>query len=418
MRSHTARGLLAAAAALAIVAIGGCSGAAVGGGDKKDDGSAEGPIKLGLTTALSGTYSEFGVPMKNGIDLVVKEYNAKGGVLGRQIELVSYDDQLVAETAQTNMRRLLDEDKVDFVLAPAGSGPTLAVLPLVQAKQKILMNTLAQATKVVYPDGPDKAPNPGVFSFALSNNVEAQFMGEYLSDHYAKVALIAESTPYGETGTADIEKVLEAGGKAALVAKESYDQQATDVTAQLARIKKSGADAIAMIGLGNDTATVRQAMARLGMLDTPFVITYGAASLPYQERAKQLVDGTIMVGYSAFGGGELTSAPAKSFAEAYKAAYGNDRYYGAGQWPIPSFGGTPASAYDSVTVLLEAIEKAGSADQAAVTNVLESGEPFTGARGEYTFSGTKHAAVTTELLAAYVYRAGADGEVTFEKVPS
>lgn len=207
------------------------------------------------------------------------------------------------------------------------------------------------------PRWPGQASEPQRVQLALGNDVEAKFLGAYLGSHYGKVALIAESTPYGETGVAEIEKVLADGGKARLVAKERYDQQATDVTAQLARIKKSGADAVAMIGLGNDTATVRQAMARLGMLDTPFLISYGAASLPYQERAKKLVDGTIMVGYAAFGGGEPKSPEAKKFAEAYKGAYGNDRYYGADQWPTPSFGGTPASTYDSVKVLLEAIKK-------------------------------------------------------------
>ena len=402
-----------AAATLTIAMTGGCSGSAALSDKEK---SSDGPITLGLTTALSGTYSEFGVPMKNAIELALKARNKQGGVLGRKVKLVSYDDQLVAETAQANMRRLLDEDKVDFVISPAGSGPTLAVLPLVSAKQKIMMNVIAQAPEVVYPDGANKPPHANVFSFALGNNVEAQFMAGYLSDNHKKVALIAESTPYGKSGVAEIEKALK--GRAQITAKESYDQQATDVTAQLARIKKSGADAIAMIGLGNDTATVRQAMARLGMLETPFVISYGAASLPYQERAKKLVDGTVMVGYSAFGGGEPSSPSATSFAKSYKAAYGNDRYYGDGEWPIPSFGGTPASAYDSVKVLMDAIEKAKSTDNAAVVKALEAGDAFTGARGDYTFSDQKHAAVTTELLAAYVYRVDSGGEVSFEAADS
>lgn len=404
------------ASAVVVAALAGCSGSAAL--NDQTERSDEGPIRLGLTTALTGTYSEFGVPMKNSIDLVIEQYNDQGGVLGREVELVSYDDQLVAENSQSNMRRLLDEDDVDFVVAPAGSGPTLAVLPLVSAQQKIMMNVIAQAPEAVYPDGEDEPPHDNVFSFALSNTVEAQFMGNYLSENHTKVALIAESTPYGTSGLTQVEKVLEQDGRTRVVAKESYDQQATDVTAQLARIKESGADAIAMIGLGNDTATVRQTMARLGMLDIPFVITAGAGSLPYQERAKELVDGTIVVGYAAFGGGEPDMASAKEFAESYQAAYGNDPYYGDGEWPIPSFGITPASAYDAVKVLLDAIERAGSTDKAAVIEALESGEAFTGARGEYTFSAQEHAAVSTDLLTTYVYRVESDGDVTFERTES
>lgn len=63
-------------------------------------------------------------------------------------------------------------------------------------------------------------------------------------------------------------------------------------------------------------------------------------------------------------------------------------------------------------------QEAGSIDQAAVTKVLESGEPFKGTRGDYTFSDTEHAAVTTELLSAYAYQAASDTKITFERAPS
>lgn len=390
--------------------LAGCGGSAVSGGDG-EEATSDGPIKLGLTTALTGAFSEFGVPMKNSIELAIEEFN-ESERCDRTVELVDYDDQLVAETAQSNMRRLLSEDKVDFVMAPAGSGPTLAVLPLVNAENKILMNTIAQTSTIVTPEGEDK-PYPNVFSFALGNVVEAEFMGDFLSK-YSTVGLIAESTPYGDTGLKEIERVLKEKGQTKVVARAGYDQKATDVTAQLARLKQASPEAIAMVGLGNDTATIRQGMARLGMLNTPFVISNGAGTIPYEERAKELVDGTIVVHYAAFPGTEPQEEAAKNFAVMYKEAYGNDRYYGAGEWPAPSFGGTPASSYDATKVLLDAVVEADcSTDTAAVTKVLASGKTFTAARGDYSFSEDNHTAVTTELLTADQYQVQ-DGTITYK----
>lgn len=413
MRGRAGLRLSVVAAAALTLAVSGCSGSAIGGGGDPGQGPTEGPVRIGLTTALTGAYSEFGIPMKNSVDLAIEEFNTSGAC-DRPVELVEYDDQLVSEIAQANMRRLLDEDQVDFVLSPAGSGPTLAVLPLVNAQNKIFMNTIAQTSTIVTPEGAE-APYPNVFSFALGNVVEAQFMGEFLAERFPTVGLISESTPYGDTGAQQIERVLTESGSSQVVARESYDQSATDVTAQLARLKQADPAAIAMVGLGNDTATIRQTMARLGMMDIPFVISNGAGTIPYQERAKELVDGTIVVQYSAFPGTEPAEESARNFATQYREAYGNDRYYGDGEWPAPSFGGTPASSYDATKVLLEAFAEAGcSTSSQEVLDVLQSGEPVEGSRGEYTFGPDAHTAVTTDLLTALVYRAGAAGEVTFE----
>lgn len=413
MRNVFSHRLWMATAVTAMVGLtAGCSGSAIGGGEGGGDGG-DGPVRIGLTTALTGAYSEFGVPMENSIRLAIEEFN-EAGVCDQEVELIAYDDQLVAETAQTNMRRLLGEDAVDFIMAPAGSGPTLAVLPLVNAENLLMMNSIAQTSEIVAPDGRLDEPYDNVFSFSLMNVVEAEFMGQYLSDNFDTVALIVESTPYGETGLVEIERILGEAG-VDVVARERYDQGATDVTAQLARIQQATPGAVAMVGLGADTATIRQGMARLNMLEIPFVISNGAGTIPYQERAGELVDGTIVVQYKAFAGHEPETESARDFAQKYLGAYGNDRYYGEGDWPVPSFGSTPASSYDGAKVLLNAFERAGcNPATELVVEQLESGDGFEAARGEYAFSDTDHVAVTPDFLTAMVYRVGADGSITYE----
>ncbi len=84
------------------------------------------PIKIGMSTALTGPYSEFGVMQRNAVDIAVEQFNAKGGIKGRPIQIVLYDDGLVPARAQANVRRLIDDDKVVAIMAPAGSGPSMA----------------------------------------------------------------------------------------------------------------------------------------------------------------------------------------------------------------------------------------------------------------------------------------------------
>ncbi len=376
------------------------------------------PIKIGLTTSLSGAASEFGVPMKNSVQLAIDEVNNAGGLLGRKIELISYDDQLVAQTAQLNMRRLLNEDKVDFVIGPAGSGPVLAVVPLVNAAKKLMMNTIGQTPTIVYPNGPDKPPYPNIFSFATSNSVEMNVIGAFVSARYPKVAIIGESTPTGKSAQEAFDRTLkQMGGKSELVATENYDQGASDMTAQLARIKRSGAKALVMIAVGNDTATVRDTMARLNMTDVQLITNLGGGSIAYEARAGKLVDGTYVDHYRSFSGGEPESPAARAFALAYVKAFGRDAYYGKSEWPVPSFGMTPASSYDAAKVLLEAIKAAGSIDTQKVIDILNSGQAFEASRAAYSFAPDKHDAVTADMLRIDVYRVQPDGSIKYEPAP-
>lgn len=380
--------------------------------------AADPPIKIGLTTALSGPASEFGIPMKGSVQIAIDEVNASGGLLGRKVELISYDDQLVAENAQTNMRRLLNEDKVDFIMAPAGSGPVLAVVPLVVAAKKLMMNTIGQTPTIVYPNGPDKPPYPNIFSFATSNVVEMDVIASFVSARYPKVAFIGESTPTGKSGLDAFEKALKrAGDKSELVATESYDQAAPDMTAQLARIKRSGAKALVIVAVGNDTATVRQTMARLAMDDVQLITNLGGGSIAYENRAGKLVNGTYVDHYRSFPGGEPESAAARSFAQAYVKAFHRDAYYGKGEWPVPSFGFTPGSSYDAAKVLFDAIKAAGTTETQKVIDMLNSGRKSVASRATYSFSPARHDAVTPDMLRIDVYRVQPDGSIKYEPAP-
>src|SRR5690625_971348 len=144
---------------------------------------AEETIKIGMTSALTGPYNEFGEGNRRAVEIAVAEWNEKGGINGKKIELAYLlDDQLNPDRAVQNMRTILDDEEVVGIIGPAGSGPTTAVLDMVVADGRPYMNPIAQTPSITYPDRvTGENPYKNVFSFALQNDIEAEVMGEYLA---------------------------------------------------------------------------------------------------------------------------------------------------------------------------------------------------------------------------------------------
>ncbi|AWJ93055.1 amino acid-binding protein (plasmid) [Azospirillum baldaniorum] len=362
--------------------------------------AAQDTIKIGMTSALTGPYNEYGEGGRRGVELAIEKWNAKGGINGKKVELAMLlDDQLVPDRAVQNMRRLLDNKELVAIIGPAGSGPTLAVIEMAAADGRPYMNPVAQTPTVTYPDG--GKPRPNVFSFALQNDVESMVLGRYVATQFKKPGLVHESTAYGVSGADMIAKELKAAGGAA-VATETYNQRAQDVTAQIARLQRAGADVVVCVGLGADLAVIRRTMARLNF-NVPLVASNGALSIPYQEAAGDLVTGTR--GSMVYVFGEETLNPAaQGFADAYKAKYGTDRWWGNDpQRPQIFMSLSVSNAYDAADVLFEGIKRANSTDPKAIATAIEGIQGLRGVNATYSFSATKHHAIAPEDVAIFEY---------------
>jgi branched-chain amino acid transport system substrate-binding protein len=359
------------------------------------------PIKIGMSTALTGPYSEFGIMQRNAVEIAVDQFNAKGGIKGRPIQIVLYDDGLVPARAQANVRRLIDDDKVAALIAPAGSGPNLAVNPLAIANNLILVNIVAQTTTINYPDGMDKPPTPNIFSFSVLNAIEAEVLSDYVGQRFKKIALMSESTSLGKEQLDFITKRLKDKYKLTPVAREEYKQQDPDMTAQIARIQAADADVIVLVGIGADAAVIKKGLNRIGFKGV-FIGAQGVQSQPYKELAGDLVVGSRGSLYRAFAEPAKMTPAARAFADAYVKKFGNDRYYGPDKNPAPYFGILTA-AYDGAIVLFQAMDRAKSLETKDIIAELESGKPFPAARLDYTFSKTRHHAVGPEMLGVYEY---------------
>lgn len=364
--------------------------------------SQQTPIKLGLTAALTGPFNEFGEGIRRGATLAVEEWNRKGGVNGRKVELAEVlDDQLVPDRAVQNMRRILDNKDIVGIIAPAGSGPALATVDMVEADGRPMCNPMAQSPAIVYPKGTSQAPRKNVFSVAITNAAESRRLGEVLSRSYKNIGILHESTAYGTTGAELVKKAVNDVKADAKVTTESYNQRSQDMTAQIVRLQRAGVDSVLVIGLGADFALIRKNMSRLN-LNVPIYGTNGAATPPYIEGAGDLAAGTRSVSTLTFGFRPMPET-SKRFVDAYRAQFGTDRWYGPDAAnPAISMASVVGTSYDCVSILLDGMRRAGGTEPAAVVRAIEQTKDLPGASiGAISFSATQHEALRPQDLGLF-----------------
>jgi branched-chain amino acid transport system substrate-binding protein len=360
------------------------------------------PIKIGTTGAMTGPYSEFGTGMRKAGELAVDFWNARGGVLGRPLQLVVLDDQLKADAAVINMKKLIEEEKVVAVLGPSGSGPMLATVPLTEAKGIPHMNMMAQTPALQYPKGYDKAPRKNVFSVAIPNDAEAQNLVNFAwkAKNWRRIGIIHESTGYGKSGADLMVEYMDRELKAKPVGREQYDQKDTDFTAQLARLKKADAQVIVSIGLGSDNATIRKEMNRLGMT-APLLGSAGVISAQYTNLLGDLAIGTYGSLLGTFADPAKMTPAAREFAGGWLKKYGNDEYYGPEKDP-KIYLAVQAGYFDGANMMIDAIRRAGSTDPKAIIAALENTE-YQGLIKRHTFTAQKHQSITADDLDVLQY---------------
>jgi branched-chain amino acid transport system substrate-binding protein len=365
-------------------------------------GPAAEPIKIGTTGAMTGPYSEYGTGMRKAAELAIDRWNARGGVLGRPITLVVMDDQLKADAAALNVKKLIEEEKVVAILGPSGSGPMLATVPLTEAKGVPHMNIMAQTPAIQYPKGYASPPRKNVFSVAIPNDAEAQNLINFAwkTKGWKKIGIMHESTGYGKTGADLMVEYMEKELKAKPVGREQYDQKDTDFTAQLARLKKADAEVIVSVGLGSDNATVRKEMNRLG-ITAPLLGSAGVITAQYTNLLGDLAIGTYGSLLSTFADPSKMTPAAKEFAAGWLKKFGNDEYYGPDKEP-KIYLAIQAEYFDGANIMLDAIRRAGSTDPKAIIAALETTN-YQGIIKHHVYTAQKHQSITADDLDVLQY---------------
>ena len=334
------------------------------------------PIKIGSVLSVSGPAASLGDPELKTLELYVESMNKSGGILGRPVQLVHYDDGSDATKANGFAKRLIDDDKVDLIIGGTTTGATMAMVPLVE-KSNTPFISLAGAVVVIEP------VKKWVFKTPHTDRMAAEKVFEDMKKRgISKVALLSETSGFGQSGKKEVEAVVAKYG-ITLVANETYGPKDTDITPQLTKIKNTeGVQALFVFGLGQGPAIVTKNYKQLGM-SLPLYQSHGVASDEFLKIAGDAAEGVRLPSPAQLIANKLADTdPQKAVVVAYEKAY-KERY----KQEVSTFGGY---AYDGLMIAAAAIKQAGVTDHAKVRDAIEATKAYVGSSGNVTMSPTDH----------------------------
>lgn len=352
--------------------------------------SAAEPIKIGAFLTVTGPASFLGDPELKTLQMVIENLNAKGGLLGRQVELIHYDTGGNAKEAVNFVKRLIKSDNVDIIIGGTTTGDTMAVIPDVE-KEGIPFISLAGAVDIVEP------VKKWVFKTPHTDRMAAAKIYEDLRQRgLTKVALITGDGGFDKSGREQLLKLAPQYG-ITLVADESYGNKDTDMTTPLTKIRGSEAQAIINFGFGQAPAIVTKNIKQLG-IKLPLYQSHGVASKTFIDLAGNAAEGVRLPAAALVIAEQLPDAdPQKPVLLAYKKDY--EAKYG----PVSTFGG---HAYDGMMIAIEAIQRAGSVDKAKVRDEIEKTQGLIGTAGVFNMTPEDHMGLALDAFKMVEVRDG------------
>ena len=328
--------------------------------------SAQGPIKLGAFGPMTGGAAGYGQSEREGIDLVIEEVNAAGGVLGRKLEVLYGDDAGKPEQAVSIAKRFVTADEVVLVLGGISS-PTSMAVSQVTGQEKVPQIIVAGTAARITLQG-----NPWIFRSAVPDTKLAGDLADFLNQKFPKVKRIGAiyvNDDFGKGGvTAFTERAKRYGIQ--IVADEKYTRGDVDYTAQLTKIRGANADAILDWSRYHEGALIAKQVKQMGIA-LPIFGSDGAAHPKYIELGGDAVEGAYYAThFSPATSGHLPVA--RKLVEKVRAKYGK----------APDF--IHAEAYDAALVALDAIRRAGSLDRDKIRQAIAATD-LEGTRGRIRF---------------------------------
>jgi branched-chain amino acid transport system substrate-binding protein len=327
-------------ALLAIVAWPLAAGAA-------DPGVKDTEIVVGQWAAMTGPVAHLGTSTRDGFQVTINEVNAAGGVHGRKIRLIAYDDAGSPQEALAAVRRLIYQDQVFALVIGSTSGATLPVIPLInQAKVPFISGTSSNV-RLLQPH------SPYVFRHYPNDTWQGYRLMDYIVEKGGskRPAILYVSDDYGKGGYELVGKRLEEKHKLKLVAAEQYNKGDQDFSAQLLRIKQANPDSVQIWAFAPDASIIVRQAKELGIT----VPLYGSASTatPLFPKGAGPVGVGFMANYPLPYLPESTSVPAVSkYREALQKVYPSG--LPAGRPSLYDFLGAGAAR-----VLVEGLQRAG-----------------------------------------------------------
>ncbi len=332
------------------------------------------PLKIGAILSVTGPASYLGAPEAKTLEMLVADLNAKGGVAGHPIELVVKDSGGDPAKAVSFAKQLMDEDRVFAILGPATSGETLAIKPIVEDGKTLLLSCAA-AEVIVNPVAPH------VFKVAPKDSYAVEMIFRRMKKMGVKrIGLLSSNTGFGKAGKEQVEKLASAAG-IEVALSEVYDKAATDLTAEVTKLKAAKVQAVLNWSIEPAQSIVLKNARQIG-LTVPIFQSHGFANVQYAKAAGAAAEGVLFPASRIVVADTLApSHPQQPVVAAYKKAY--EARYGE---DVSTFGG---HAYDALMILVRAVESAGL-DRQKVRAAIEGMTGFVGTAGTFNFSPTDH----------------------------
>jgi branched-chain amino acid transport system substrate-binding protein len=335
---------------------------------------AEDTIKVGAILAVTGPASFLGSPEAKTLEMMVADINAKGGIDGKKVVLIIKDSGASSEKAISFAKQLIEEEKVLAIIGPSTSGETMAIKALAEESKTPLLSCAA-AEVIVNPVASYVFKTPQKDSQAV-----IRIFQQMKKMGISKIGVLSSNTGFGKAGKDQIEKLAAEHG-IQIVVSEVYDSKATDLTAEVTKIKAANVQAIVNWSIEPAQAIVIKNARQLG-LTIPIFQSHGFGNIGYVKAAGVAAEGVI------FPAGRLLIAdqlPASNPQKKVLVSYKND-YEARYKEDVSTFGG---HAYDALLLLSDAVKKGGT-DRAKVRAELEGLKGVVGTAGIFNMSPTDH----------------------------
>jgi branched-chain amino acid transport system substrate-binding protein len=337
------------------------------------------PIKLGEIEPLTGKEAAFGQSSHRGVLLAVEELNARGGILGRPVELVTDDNQSKAGDSATIAKKLIGRDRVVAIVNGGTTANCLETAPFCQNARIPLIATTATDPKVT---------EMGTFIFR--NCYIDPFQGSVLAKFSAttlkakRAALLTSQSSSFSTGLSKVYRAAFTAAGGTIVGEQKYGDGDKDFRAQLTALRTLNPDVLVAMGYYSEGALICRQARELG-LNCPIVSADGWEAPELIEIGGAAVNGAY---YSSHFSSESTVPEVQGFLKKYRAKY-------AGETPDS----LAPLAYDAVMILADAITRAGATDGPKVRDALAATKNFPGVTGKTTIDPQRNASKPAVIIA-------------------
>jgi branched-chain amino acid transport system substrate-binding protein len=355
------------------------------------------PIRVGLIAPLSGDSATAGEAVERGMLLAADEINKSGGVLGRPLEVVARDVANDPPAGVAALRELVQQQQIVGLFGSKYSPVIMAQVETLHELHVPLIDVGGSLQKIV-----ENGHTPN-YAFRVSmNDADAN---EFLA-HYAlqvvgarRVGIVAVNNSWGEANATSLDGWLNRQGTPP-TGSERINEGATDVSAQLGRLRATDADAVILAGSAPEGAALVRALAALGW-HVPVLTTWSVSGGDFIERAGvENTEGVLTLQTFSFFGKQ--SPKAAAVLQAYHTRFGT-----RSTDEVPN-ALSVAQAYDGMHMLAQAVKKAGSTDGPRVRDALEQLDTQDGLVAHYAppFTATNHEALRADSYLMAIWQGG------------